>query len=123
MSYVEDHCKALLKILKKGKVGEFYNIGSNNNLNNIQICKSLMKIASKKIGLGTNVKIQYVKDRPGHDYRYALNSNKIKKKLGWSASTRLGDGLKKTFFWYLINKKYYSSLSKKDILKRLGVKK
>ena len=120
--YVKDHCEALLKVYQKGKIGEFYNIGSNKNLNNIQICKTLLKI-SKKINLvKKNVKIKFVKDRPGHDFRYALNSNKIKKELKWKPKTSFEKGILDTFNWYLDNKKYYTSLSKKDITKRLGNK-
>ena len=79
--YVKDHCEALLKVFEKGKIGEFYNIGSNKNLNNLQICKTLLKISKETLSLKKNVKIEFVKDRPGHDLRYALNSNKIKKIL------------------------------------------
>ncbi len=118
--YVTDHCEALIKIFKKGKSGEFYNIGSNKNLNNIQITKMILRIASKHMEIGSNVKIEYVKDRPGHDLRYALNSNKIKKKLGWKSTTIINTGLKKTFLWYLNNKTYFNKLKKKDIIKRLG---
>ena len=121
--YVTEHCEALLKVFKKGKVGEFYNIGSNINLNNLAITKLLINIAKEKINLGYNVKIQFVKDRPGHDVRYALNSNKVIKQLKWKPKTNFTDGLKKTFDWYLNNQNYYSSLNKKDILKRLGLKK
>ena len=120
--YVMDHCEALLEIYKKGKIGEFYNIGSNKNLNNIQICKSLLNISKHSINKKTNVKIKFVKDRPGHDLRYALNSNKIKRKLGWKPKTTFAIGIKKTFEWYLNNNNYFKSLSKKDINKRLGSK-
>jgi len=120
--YVMDHCEALLKVFKKGKVGEFYNIGSNINLTNIKITKVLLNIANKNFKIGSNVKIRYVKDRPGHDLRYAIDSKKIKKKLKWLPTTKIKDGIKKTFLWYQSNKKYYSPLSKKDILKRLGLK-
>ena len=121
--HVKDHCMALLKIFEKGKIDEFYNIGSNKNLNNIQITKALLKIAKNFVPLGNNVKIKYITDRPGHDHRYALNSNKIKKKLNWRPQIKFDNGLKETFLWYLNNKKYYSSLTKKDIVKRLGLKK
>ena len=120
--YVKDHCEALLQIYKKGKIGEFYNIGSNKNLNNIQICKALLKVSNHLIGVKPNVKIKFVKDRPGHDIRYALNSNKIKKRLKWKPKTNFNNGIKKTFKWYLDNNNYYKSLSKKDIVKRLGTK-
>ena len=121
--HVKDHCMALFKVFEKGKIGEFYNIGSNKNLNNIQITKALIKIAKNFITIGHRVKIKYIADRPGHDQRYALNSNKIKKKLKWKPQIKFNNGLKETFLWYLNNKKYYSSLAKKDIVKRLGLKK
>ena len=118
--YVNDHCEALIKVFKKGKIGEFYNIGSNKNLNNLQVTKELIKISNKIIRLGKNVKISFIKDRPGHDIRYALNSNKIKNKLGWSPKTNFGHGIKLTFDWYFKNKTYFKSISKKDIIKRMG---
>ena len=120
--YVKDHCEALIKVFKKGKIGEFYNIGSNYNLNNLDISKLLLKIASKEIKLGNNVKLKFVKDRPGHDFRYALNSNKIKKNLKWKAEIGIKKGLEKTFLWYLTNNNYFSNIKKKDITKRLGTK-
>ena len=118
--YVEDHCEALLKVYQKGKIGEFYNIGSNKNLNNLQVCRELINTAKKIIELGKKVKISFVKDRPGHDVRYALNSNKIKKKLKWRPKTNFKKGIELTLKWYKNNKSYYKSLSKKDIVKRLG---
>ncbi len=118
--YVKDHCEALVKIFNKGKIGEFYNIGSNKNLNNLQVSKELIKISEKKIKIGKKVRIIFVKDRPGHDVRYALNSRKIKNKLGWKARTNFRQGIKLTFDWYYKNKNYYKSLSKKDFIKRLG---
>jgi len=118
--YVKDHCEALIKVFLKGKIGEFYNIGSNKNMNNLQVTKELLKNSKKLINLGNKVKINFVKDRPGHDIRYALNSDKIKKKLGWKPRTNFSEGIKLTLDWYLKNKSYYKSLSKKDILNRLG---
>ena len=118
--YVKDHCEALIKVYKNGKIGEFYNIGSNKNLNNLEVCKKLITESRKIINLGKKVKITFVKDRPGHDIRYALNSNRIKKKLGWRPKTNFSKGIKLTLDWYLKNKSYYKSLSKKDINNRLG---
>ena len=120
--YVKDHCEALLEVFKKGKIGEFYNIGSNKNLSNIQICQALLKIAKNLNNIESSVKIKFVKDRPGHDVRYALNSNKIKKKLKWKPKTNFFDGIKKTYNWYLENNDYFNSLIKKDITERLGNK-
>ena len=118
--YVKDHCEALLKIFLKGKIGEFYNIGSNKNLNNLQVSKELINISKKFFRIGKRVKILFVKDRPGHDIRYALNSNKIKNKLGWRPRTNFRQGIKLTFDWYYKNRTYYNSLSKKDIVRRIG---
>ena len=120
--YVKDHCEALIKVFLKGKIGEFYNIGSNKNLNNLEVTKKLLKTSKKLINLGNKVKIKFIKDRPGHDIRYALNSNKIKKELGWYPKTNFSKGIKLTLDWYFENKSYYKSLSKKDILNRLGKK-
>ena len=120
--YVKDHCEALFKVFQKGVVGQFYNIGSNKNLNNLEVCRKLLNISKKSKKLGKNVKILFVKDRPGHDFRYALNSNKIKKKLNWYPKTSFEEGIKLTFDWYSNNKTYYNSLSKKDIIRRLGKK-
>ena len=79
-----------------------------------------MSISKKTIKLGKKVKILFVKDRPGHDVRYALNSNKIKNSLGWYPRTNFRQGIKLTLDWYYKNKKYYKLLSKKDIVSRLG---
>ena len=121
--FVKDHCDALIRIFEKGKIGNFYNIGSNKNLINLEICKKLLKIAQSKINLGNKVKINFVKDRPGHDIRYALNSTKLIRELRWKPKTTFKNGLIKTFDWYLNNLQYFSSLNKKDIVKRLGLKK
>ena len=118
--YVMDHCQGLLKVFLNGKIGEFYNIGSNKNLNNLQITSCLLNIARKHIKVGAKVKIKFVKDRPGHDLRYALNSNKIKADLRWSSKTKILEGLNKTFLWYYNNQRYFDNFKKKDITKRLG---
>jgi dTDP-glucose 4,6-dehydratase len=118
--YVKDHCEALLKVYQKGKIGQFYNIGSNYNLNNLQITKKLLSISDKILIKKKDVKIRFVKDRPGHDFRYALNSNKIKSKLKWSPKFTFEKGIMKTFKWYLDNQNYFKKFSKHDIIKRLG---
>ena len=117
--YVEDHCEALFAVFKKGKIGNFYNIGSNENFNNLSICRKLIYIFKKK-KLQSESKIKFIKDRPGHDRRYALNSSKINKELNWKRKISLEEGLFKTVSWYIKNKKYYKSLNKKDIENRLG---
>ncbi len=120
--YVEDHCEALYKIFKKGRIGEFYNIGSNKNLSNLEVCENLLNVSKKLVKVGKNVKIFFVKDRPGHDMRYALNSKKIRSKLKFRPKVNFKEGIRNTFEWYKNNKSYYKSLPKKDILRRLGNK-
>ncbi len=119
--FVDDHCEALFKVFKNGTKGQFYNIGSNINSSNLDIAQLLINIARRKIKLGKEVKIKFVKDRPGHDFRYALNSKKIFRKLKWKSKINLKKGLENTFNWYFQNMKYYTTLKKKDITKRLGV--
>ena len=120
--FVNDHCEALIQVSKKGKIGNFYNIGSNLNLNNLKLTRCLIQIAKSKLKIGENVKIKFVKDRPGHDLRYALNSAKIMKNLKWKPRVSIMKGLEKTFDWYLKNPNYYSKLKKTDITRRLGNK-
>jgi len=119
--FVDDHCEALFKVFKNGAKGQFYNIGSNINSSNLDITNLLINIAKKKIKLGKKVKIKFIKDRPGHDFRYALDSKKILKKLKWKSKVNLKKGLENTFNWYFKNMKYYTTLKKKDITKRFGV--
>ena len=121
--YVEDHCDALLKIFQKGELGNFYNIGSNINLKNKDLVKKILKVAKLKVRIGKNVKIKFVKDRPGHDARYSLNNSKINKNINWKSKTSLNEGLKKTISWYLNNISFYSAINKKDILRRIGITK
>ncbi len=122
--HVNDHCKALHKIYLKGKVGENYNIGSGKNLTNIDLARKLLKIAkNKSLKINKNVKIKFVKDRPGHDFRYALNNKKIFKELRWKTEIPLYVGLSQTFDWYMNNKEFFNSISKKHYINRLGLKK
>ena len=121
--HVQDHCEALLLIFLKGNLGQSYNIGSGQNLKNIDIANKLLKIAKKKSAkIGKKVKIKFVKDRPGHDFRYALSNKKVLKKLKWKSKISLDIGLSKTFDWYKINKSFFSKTSKKQFDKRLGLK-
>jgi len=121
--YVEDHCKALEILSLRGKIGESYNIGSDNNLTNIDLTKLIIKIMKSKLSkIGNRVKIKFVKDRPGHDVRYALDSKKIQKELKWKPVTKIKDGLFKTVDWYMNNLKYFKSISKKEHVKRIGLK-
>lgn len=119
--YVYDHCNALIKIFKKGKLGEKYNIGSNYILNNNKIIRLIIN-KLRKLGFGQDSKIIYVKDRPAHDKRYALNSSKIRKKLKWEPAYSFEKGLDLTINWYLKNNEWIKKLEKKSYEKRLGLK-
>ncbi|HEU5140601.1 MAG TPA: dTDP-glucose 4,6-dehydratase [Bacillales bacterium] len=94
--YVDDHCSAIDSVLHKGKAGEVYNIGGNNEKENIDLVKLILRSLGKSERL-----IEFVKDRPGHDRRYAIDNNKITKELGWSPSYTFERGIKKTIEWYL----------------------
>lgn len=107
--YVEDHCSAIDLIIHKGKVGEVYNIGGNNEVRNIDIVKKILKIVGKPESL-----IKFVADRKGHDLRYAINSTKIKNELGWVPETKFEDGLEKTLDWYKANIPWVEKLNKRN---------
>ena len=100
--YVEDHCKAIDLIIHQGTVGEVYNIGGHNEMANIDIVKLILKELGKPESL-----ITYVKDRKGHDRRYAIDPAKIHKELGWLPETKFADGIKKTIRWYLDHKEWW----------------
>ena len=119
--HVDDHCKALIKIFKKGKIGENYNIGSGEIVSNNSICKKLINIFRHKLKKKNKSKIFYVKDRPGHDLRYALNSKKLKK-LGWKKEYNLDKGLYETLKWYLNNSAWIKNIDKKKYSSRLGIR-
>ena len=102
--YVEDHAEAIDLIFSQGKVGETYNIGGNNEIKNIDIVHQLIAIADRHLGRaeGHSKKlIQYVTDRPGHDFRYAIDASKIKNDLNWEPRTTFNKGIDKTVLWYL----------------------
>jgi dTDP-glucose 4,6-dehydratase len=103
--YVEDHCSALDIVLHNGKVGEVYNIGGHNEWKNIDIVKLVLKEIGKPESL-----ITYVKDRPGHDKRYAIDASKIKNELGWVPAYQFENGIKKTVQWYLQNKHWWERI-------------
>lgn len=107
--YVEDHCAAIWKILKYAKIGESYNIGGENEWENIKLVNLLCEMIAKLNGYDKDYYkklITYVKDRPGHDRRYAINCDKIKNQLGWRQNYSFQDGLNKTINWYIENKNW-----------------
>ena len=121
--FVLDHCEALYKIFLKGKSGESYNVGSNVNLKNIDLIKKILNGCKKnKILIGKKSKISFIKDRPGHDFRYALDCTKIKKQLKWKKTTSINEGLDQTIKWYHKNQKFFKMTSSKIFNKRLGLK-
>ena len=120
--YVKDHCDAIITIAKKGIIGENYNIGSGIVLNNIQIAKRIIS-TFKKIILNKNIesKIHLVKDRPGHDLRYCLDSSKIRNKLKWKCKSSFNERLNETIIWY-INKFGANYFKNQDYKYRTGLK-
>jgi len=96
--YVSDCCEAIFEIIKKGKAGEIYNIGSGEERQNIEVVKAILNILGKPESL-----IIFVEDRPGHDFRYSLSTEKIEKELGWRAKVNFEEGIEKTVKWYLEN--------------------
>ena len=120
--YVKDHCNALIKISEKGKIGENYNIGSGIVLNNIQIAKKIIS-SFKKINQNNNIKslINLVKDRPGHDLRYCLDSSKIKNKLKWKCKSSFEETINETIIWYM-NKFKTNYFNNKNFNNRVGLK-
>jgi dTDP-glucose 4,6-dehydratase len=115
--YVEDHASAIDLIFHRGKTGETYNIGGNNEWKNIDLIRLLCKIMDKKLGRpeGTSERlITYVKDRPGHDLRYAIDSSKLQSELGWSPIPEFATGLEKTVDWYLSNEKWLERIISGD---------
>ena len=121
--YVKDNCEALVQIFLKGKTGNNYNIGTGIRLTNIKIVKKLLTISKKnKIKIGKKTKINFVRDRPGHDVRYALNSSKVRKEIKWKHKTNVNNGLSKTIEWYSKNLNFFKKIAKKNITKRLGIK-
>tara|TARA_B100000963_G_scaffold81132_1_gene69026 strand:+ start:4915 stop:5925 length:1011 start_codon:yes stop_codon:yes gene_type:complete len=121
--YVDDHCEALIKLFFKGKSGEKYNIGSGVNCNNVFIVKKILDVFKKrKFKIGKKAVIKFVKDRPGHDFRYALNSSKIRKTLKWKPKINLNQGIVRTVNWYVDNQNYFKKISQKLFVKRLGNK-
>ncbi len=127
--YVEDHARALLKVVTKGRIGETYNIGGYNEKTNLEVVKSICKLLEELAPTkpnGVNYYhdlITFVKDRPGHDTRYAIDASKIKKELAWTPQETFETGLRKTVNWYLDNRGWWERvLSGEYRLERLGDK-
>ena len=122
--YVDDHCNAIKTVYENGRIGETYNIGGNNEIKNIDIvnsiCDILDELKPSNRGKYRNL-ITFVNDRPGHDFRYAINAKKIQKNLGWYPAESFSTGIKKTIEWYLQNEEWWKNIQdKKYNQERLG---
>ena len=103
--YVEDHCKAIDLVMRNGRVGEVYNIGGHNEMQNIEIVRLICRRLNKPESL-----ITYVTDRKGHDLRYAIDPTKIHNELGWLPETKFANGIEKTIDWYLKNESWWQPI-------------
>ena len=124
--FVDDHCKAILRVMLNGRTGETYNIGGNNEIKNIDIVNIICKKLDQKIPRTNNLSykdlIKFVNDRPGHDFRYAINADKIKNELNWKPLESFNSGIEKTIDWYLNNQKWWKKIQDSSYnQKRLGV--
>ncbi len=121
--FVDDHAEALLTILEKGRVGELYNVGGDAEVSNLDLVKMICAIVDKELGRTEPSEglIEFVKDRPGHDFRYAIDASKLKSELGWTQSVSVEEGLAKTVHWYLNNEDWWKAiLARGHTLDRLG---
>ena len=109
--YVQDHCEAILSVLKKGKSGEVYNVSSGNELSNVELVRKILRLMGKSEELLT-----FVEDRPGHDLRYSLDSSKIRSTLGWRPTSSFEERLKATVDWYSQNEQWWAPLADADVL-------
>ena len=103
--YVEDHCRAIDLIIRKGTVGEVYNVGGHNERSNLQVVRAILEELGKPDSL-----IHFVKDRPGHDRRYAIDPTKIERELGWRPTTRFEEGIRQTVAWYLSHRGWWEHI-------------
>tara|TARA_B110000881_G_C18540499_1_gene498286 strand:+ start:296 stop:1279 length:984 start_codon:yes stop_codon:yes gene_type:complete len=104
--FVDDHCNAIVKVIENGGKGESYNISADNEIDNITIVKKILELMNKSEDL-----IEFVEDRPGHDFRYSMNSTKIRTELGWKELVNFDESLEKTVNWYVHNENWWTNLS------------
>ncbi|MCU7864746.1 MAG: GDP-mannose 4,6-dehydratase, partial [Candidatus Thiodiazotropha sp. (ex Lucinoma borealis)] len=105
--YVEDHCSAIWRVLEAGRPGEVYNVGGNNEMTNLEVIETLCKLLDERVPDSPyrphNQLKEFVRDRPGHDQRYAIDASKLERELGWTPQETFETGLRKTVGWYLDN--------------------
>ena len=124
--YVRDHCEAIQSVIENGQLGDTYNIGGNNEITNIEIVETICNILDQEIpsdsGQSYKELITFVPDRPGHDFRYAIDATKIKKKCGWAPKENFESGIKKTIQWYIGNQTWWKNIQEKKYRQeRLGI--
>jgi dTDP-glucose 4,6-dehydratase len=123
--FVEDHARALLEVVRKGRVGQSYNVGGNAEAKNIEVVRKICALMDELHSEGAphDRLITFVTDRPGHDFRYAIDASKIRSELGWQPSVTLDEGLRKTVAWYLENREWWQEIQARGHkLERLGLK-
>lgn len=109
--YVEDHCQAIDVIMHRGKSGEIYNVGGASERTNLEVVRTILEVLGKPESL-----IRFVKDRPGHDRRYAMDFSKLKKELGWQPTVSFEEGIKKTVTWYIEHQEWWQRIKTGEYL-------
>jgi len=113
--YVEDHCRAILRVLEQGRLGETYNIGGNNEKQNLEVVQTICDLLDEQVGpfageVSRRSLIRFVKDRPGHDRRYAIDAGKIRRELGWEPEVTFEEGIRRTIAWYLEHSEWVAAI-------------
>ncbi len=129
--YVEDHCSGILRVLQRGRIGEKYNIGGNTERTNLQVVSALCEALERTLPAAENPHmsgtasyadlVEFVKDRPGHDRRYAIDPSKIQRELGWQPAHDFHRGMAATVDWYLANLDWCRAVHPDDELRRIGL--
>jgi len=116
--YVGDHCAAIREVLARGRPGETYNIGGNAEMANLDVVRTICELlAAERPGRDYAAQVTFVKDRPGHDRRYAIDASKIRAELGWTPTETFLSGMRKTLRWYLANADWLASVTSKEYQK------
>ena len=120
--YVGDHCAAICAVIERGRPGETYNVGGNAEMANLDVVRTLCRIlAAHKPGCNAEERITFVKDRLGHDRRYAIDASKIRRELGWSPRETFESGISRTVRWYLDNEAWLAAVASKEYQKWISL--